>query len=67
MEHQQVFPHGLLYSITPGNISSFHLNDASELDEFNWNHETRSVGVSFTNATLVFLKSKAIKWGLLKA
>jgi hypothetical protein len=67
MEHQQNFPHGLLYSVSPGCISSLHLNNESEWDEFCWNHETRTTGYSFTQSMLALLKSNAIKWGLVKA
>ncbi len=67
MEHQKYFPHGLLYSVPPGSISSLHLNNESEWDEFCWNHETRAGEKSFTKSTLAFLKSNAIRWKLVKA
>jgi len=68
MKNQQTYSHGLLYSVTPDNLSSLHLIDEDKKkDTFDWEAYAADYnGESFVTFLLNFLKITAISWGLIK-
>jgi hypothetical protein len=66
MEQQQSFSHGLLYSISPENIS--HVNEDSKVDSFDWQaYEDQYEGDSAAKIFFSILKITAAKWGINKS
>ena len=64
MEHPQVFSHGLLYSISPQDISSLHLQEGGRNDQFDWNSNgRRHPGNTISLALIALLKKTAAHWG----
>jgi len=67
MTNQQNYSHGLLYSVEPNDFASLHLNEDQSKDKFNWEaYEAEYAGESFVMTLLIFLKTTAINWGLIK-
>jgi hypothetical protein len=66
MDQQQSFSHGLLYSISPDNIS--HVHEDTKVDNFDWQaYEDQYAGDSAAHIILSFMKITAVKWGLSKS
>jgi hypothetical protein len=62
---QQLYSHGLLYSVAPESFSNLHLHDDADVDGFDWEeHESDNSGDSFTHVVFSLLKITAAKWGL---
>lgn len=67
MEHPQVFSHGLLYSISPQDIPSLHLQEGDRNDPFDWNSNGRQrPRNAISQALIALLKKTAAHWGLVK-
>jgi len=65
MEHHQVFSHGLLYSISPQDIPSLHLQESDRNDQFDWDSNGRQhLGNTISQALIALLKKTAAHWGL---
>jgi len=68
MEEHQSFSHGLLYSVSPSNISNLSQHDQTKVDSFDWQaYEDQYAGDSAAQIILSFLKITAAKWGLSKS
>jgi len=67
MNQQQPFSHGLLYSISPKDLSSLHLQDDVREYGFNWEEfKTRSSSNLISRVILSFLKKTAANLGITK-
>ncbi len=65
MEQQPSFSHGLLYSISPMNFSSLHLQE--ETDGFDWEaYESEFPRVSFAEVVFAVLRKTAAGCGITK-
>lgn len=67
MEQPKSFSPGLLYSISPGTLSSLHLRDEAETIGLDWEAHESKYGVgSISQAIITMLKKTAAQWGLPK-
>jgi hypothetical protein len=67
MEHPQVFSHGLLYSISPQDIPSLHLQEGDRNDQFDWDSKERQhPGNTISQTLIALLKETAAHWGLVR-
>jgi hypothetical protein len=67
MEQPQSFSHGLLYSISPMNFSSLHLQKEEKTDGFDWEaHESEFPSVSISEVVFSFLRKTAAACGIAK-
>ncbi len=67
MEQSQPFSHGLLYSVSPENFPSLHLQDEEKMAGFDWEaYESEFSSDSIAEAILSLLKKTAVHWGLAK-
>lgn len=67
MEQPKSFSPGLLYSISPGSLSSLHLRDEAETNGLDWEaHESQYRIGSIAHVILNMLKKTAAHWGLPK-
>ena len=67
MEKQKPFSHGLLYSVSPENFSSLHLQDEGRTGEFEWGEfKTIFSFATMTKCLLSFLKKRQVVGTILK-
>lgn len=67
MEQPKSFSPGLLYSISPGTLSSLHLRDEADTIGFDWEaHESNYHIGSISQTIITMLKKTAAHWGLPK-
>ena len=67
MKDQQFFSPGLLYSISPNDFSSLHLNEENTTNEFDWReYESQDGAYSLLAAAFSLLKTTAANWGVIK-
>jgi hypothetical protein len=67
MNNQQIYSHGLLYSVPPEQFSALHLNAEERTDDFDWGaYEAQLNGASLVGVVLSFMKTTAIMWGIIK-
>lgn len=67
MEQPKSFSPGLLYSISPGSLSSLHIRDEAESDGFDWEaHEAEYRSELISRVIQGLLKITAAHWGLPK-
>ncbi len=65
MEHPQLFSHGLLYSVSPQDLPSLHLQQDERKDDFDWDsHESRHRRNTISQVLVALLKKTAAHWGL---
>jgi len=65
MNNQQSFSHGLLYSVSPHDFYSLHLNEEDSTGDFDWQeYESQNEERSLLFFTFHILKSSAVKWGV---
>ena len=67
MEYPQLFSHGLLYSISPQDLSSLHLQEDERNNDFDWDsHESRNRRNTISQVLVALLKKTAAHWGLIR-
>jgi hypothetical protein len=67
MKTEQTYSHGLLFSVSPNNISSLHLNVEDEKDIFDWEaYEAEMREDSVVKIIYQFLKKTATMWRIIK-
>lgn len=62
MEHQQHFSHGLLYSVSPEDFQSLHLQDEERMSGFTWEEFKPGIAENQTAKFVISMLKKAAAW-----